>query len=194
MANTVVVKETLLIDAAQEGMDAFLNVFIEAIHQYLGGDLNADNMGKLNTDQLTLLSYNIVRDEVMDGGFVQLIHNGYGPFIFTNPFAKVLKIWGLAELGQLINKVHRLYNKYGAEIEKDCTDDEFMALFEQYQAFDDCDDNFMENEERWTEDVARYIDNHMYIYNRLCRHIHRLQLFHCRQKQTLRDLCRRDPP
>lgn len=161
MANTVVVKETLLIDAAQEGMDAFLNVFIEAIHQYLGGDLNADNMGKLNTDQLTLLSYNIVRDEVMDGGFVQLIHNGYGPFIFTNPFAKVLKIWGLTELAQLINKAHRLYNKYGAEIEKDCTDDEFMALFEQHQAFDDCDDNFVENEERWTEDVARYIDNHI---------------------------------
>ena len=161
MANTVVVKETLLIDAAQEGMDAFLNVFIKAIHQYLGGDLNADNMGKLNTDQLTLLSYNIVRDEVMDGGFVQLIHNGYGPFIFTNPFAKVLKIWGLTELGQLINKVHRLYNKYRAEIEKDCTDDEFMALFEQYQAFDDCDDNFVENEERWTEYVARYIDNHI---------------------------------
>ena len=161
MANTVVVKETLLIDAAQEGMDAFLNVFIEAIHQYLGGDLNADNMGKLNTDQLTLLSYSIVRDEVMDGGFVQLIHNGYGPFIFTNPFAKVLKIWGLTELAQLINKAHRLYNKYGVEIEKDCTDDEFMALFEQHQAFDDCDDNFVENEERWTEDVVRYIDNHI---------------------------------
>ena len=161
MANAVVVKETFLIDAAQKGMDAFLNVFIEAIHQYIGGDLNADNMGKLNTDQLTLLSYNIVRDEVMDGGFVQLIHNGYGPFIFTNPFAKVLKIWGLTELVQLINKAHRLYNKYGAEIEKDCTDDEFMALFEQHQAFDDCDDNFVENEERWTEDVACYIDNHI---------------------------------
>lgn len=161
MANAVVVKETLLIDAAQKGMDAFLNVFIEAIHQYIGGDLNADNMGKLNTDQLTLLSYNIVRDEVMDGGFVQLIHNGYGPFIFTNPFAKVLKIWGLTELAQLINKAHRLYNKYGVEIEKDCTDDEFMALFEQHQAFDDCDDNFVENEERWTEDVTRYIDNHI---------------------------------
>ena len=143
MANAVVVKETFLIDAAQKGMDAFLNVFIEAIHEYIGGDLNADNMGKLNTDQLTLLSYNIVRDEVMDGGFVQLIHNGYGPFIFTNPFAKVLKIWGLTELAQLINKAHRLYNKYGAEIEKDCTDNEFMALFEQHQAFDYCDDNFV---------------------------------------------------
>ncbi len=161
MANAVVVKETFLIDAAQKGMDAFLNVFIKAIHQYIGGDLNADNMGKLNTDQLTLLSYNVVRDEVMDGGFVQLIHNGYGTFIFTNPFAKVLKIWGLTELAQLINKAHRLYNKYGAEIEKDCTDDEFMALFEQHQAFDDYDDNFVENEERWTEDVTRYIDNHI---------------------------------
>ena len=118
-------------------------------------------MSELNSDQITLLAYSILRDEVMDGGFVQLIHNGYGPFIFKNPFAKAIKQWGLRDLSKLIYNAHSLYVKYGAEIEKECTDEEFMALFEQYEEFDEMDDAFVENEEDWTNMVAVYIDDHI---------------------------------
>ena len=118
-------------------------------------------MSELNSDQITLLAYSILRDEVMDGGFVQLIHNGYGPFIFKNPFAKAMKQWGLRDLSKLIYNAHSLYVRYGAEIEKECTDEEFMALFEQYEEFDEMDDAFVENEEDWTNMVAVYIDDHI---------------------------------
>ena len=97
----------------------------------------------------------------MDGGFVQLIHNGYGPFIFKNPFAKAVKLWGMRDLSKLIYDAHTLYNKYGANLERDCTDDEFMALFEQYPEFDDMDDMFVEQEEAWTEQIAHYIDENL---------------------------------
>ena len=56
---------------------------------------------------------------------------------------------------------HTLYNRYGAEIERDCTDEEFMALFEQYSEFDEMDDDFVENEEQWTQMVAVYLDDHI---------------------------------
>ena len=36
-----------------------------------------------------------------------------------------------------------------------------MALFEQYPEFDDMDDLFVEQEEQWTELIARYIDEHI---------------------------------
>lgn len=147
--------------AAGEGMDAFIGVFTSAIKNAIGGELNADNMAKLNADQITLLAYEMTRDEVMDGGFVQLIHNGYGGFIFLNPFAKAMKLWGLKELSKLIYNVHTLYLKYRDELEKDCSDDDFMALFEKYPEFDDYDDDFVENEEEWTEFVARYVDEHI---------------------------------
>ena len=143
-------------------MDAFVQVFIDAIRQTIGGELNSENMAELNTDQITLLAWDTLHEEVMDGGFVQLIHNGYGPFIFKNPFAKALnKMWGMRELSKMIYDAHTLYVKYGADIEKDCTDDEFMALFEKYPEFDEFDDKFVENEEEWTEQVATYIDNHL---------------------------------
>jgi len=148
-------------EAAAEGMDAFVGCFVGAIKEAIGGELTAETMAELNSDQVTLLAWDVLHEEVMDGGFVQLIHNGYGSFIFKNPLAKALKLWGLRELSKLIYSAHTLYIKYGEQIERDCTDDEFMALFEQYPEFDDLDDTFVEEEEKWTADIAHYIDENI---------------------------------
>jgi hypothetical protein len=155
------IKDSALREAAGEGMDAFVGCFVSATKEAIGGELTAETMAELNSDQVTLLAWDILHEEVMDGGFVQLIHNGYGPFIFKNPLAKVLKLWGLRELSKLIYSAHTLYIKYGEQIERDCTDDEFMALFEQFPEFDDLDDTFVEEEENWTADIAHYIDENI---------------------------------
>ena len=118
-------------------------------------------MAELNADQMTLLAWDILHQEVMDGGFVQLIHNGYGTFIFKNPLAKVLRLWDMRGPSKLIYDAHTLWLKHREEIEKECSDEEFMALFEQFPDFDDLDDQFVENEEEWMEDIAHYIDDHL---------------------------------
>lgn len=157
----VTVKDIALQKAAEQGMDAFLQTFIDAIYQAIGGELTADTMSQLNADQMTLLAYDILHKEVMDGGFIQLIHNGYGAFIFHNPFDKAVRAWGMIDLFRIMKKCHNLYRKYGEEIERDCSEDEFMALFEKYPEFDDYDDTFVENEERWTSEIANYVDQHI---------------------------------
>lgn len=157
----VLIKETEIIQAAQQGMDAFVDVFYKHILESIGGELNAEGMQKLQADQITLLAYMIFREEVMDGGFVQLIHNGYGPFIFLNPFAKAMRLWGAKDFCNLVYKGRKLFEQYGDEITKDYTDEEFMALFEKFPDFDDLDDEFIEMEEEVTETVARYIDEHL---------------------------------
>ena len=157
----VIVKDADLQQAAKEGMDAFLNVFVKSIYDAIGGELTAETMQQLNADQITLLAWDILHEEVMDGGFVQLIHNGYGPFIFKNPLAKALRQWDQRELSKLIYEAHTLWLKHRDIIEKDCTDEEFMALFEQFPDFDDLDDQFVEHEEEWTADIAHYVDDHL---------------------------------
>jgi hypothetical protein len=147
--------------AAGEGMDAFVGAFVKAIREAIGGELTAENMGQLTSDQITLLAWDTLHEEVMDGGFVQLIHNGYGPFMFKNPVAKALKLWGLRDLSKLIYDAHTLYTKHGTAIEKDCSDEEFMALFEQFPDFDNLDDEFIEHEEDWTAQIAEYIDQNI---------------------------------
>ena len=155
------IKDSELRRAAGEGLDAFVRTFVEAAKQAIGGELTAETLQELNSDQLTLLAWDVMHEEVMDGGFVQLIHNGYGPFIFKNPFAKAVKLWGLRDLSKLVYDAHTLYSKHHEALERDCTDEEFMALFEQYPEFDDLDDAFVEQEEVWTEQIARYIDENL---------------------------------
>lgn len=157
----IIIKEQAVVNAADEGMDSFIGLFADAILENIGGELNARNMEKLTSDQITLLAYTMLRDEVMDGGFVQLIHNGYGGFIFDNPFARAMKIWGLRDLSKLLYSVRKLYVEHGEDIKKDCSDDEFMALFEKYPEFDNYDDAFVENEEQWTALIAHYLDDNI---------------------------------
>ena len=157
----VIVKDSRLQQAAEEGMDAFVGAFVDAIRTAIGGELTAETMAELNSDQITLLAWDMLHEEVMDGGFVQLIHNGLGEFFFKNPFAKALKQWGLRDLSKLIYDAHTLWLKHREVIEKECTDEEFMALFEKFPEFDALDDTFVENEEQWTDDIAHYIDDHL---------------------------------
>ena len=64
----------------------------------------------------------------------------------------------MRELSKLVYAAHTLYAQHHEAIERDCTDEEFMALFEQFPEFDDLDDEFVEQEEAWTADIAHYID------------------------------------
>lgn len=158
---SITIQDEQLRQAAGEGIDEFIKVFTDKFLDTLGGELNGENMHLLNGKQISLLAYVMLRDEVMDGGFIQLIHNGYGPFIFDNPFAKAMRLMGAHEFSKLIYKGKKLYDKYKDELTKDCSDEEFMALFERYPEFDDLDDNFIEMEEEVTATLAHYVDEHI---------------------------------
>lgn len=156
------VSNEVLTQAAMKGMDEFVGVLVSALRDAIGGEPTAETMAQLNADQMTLLCWDTLHSEVTDGGFVQLIHNGYGPFIFKNPFAKALnKMWGMRELSKRLYEVHTLWLENREELERDCSDDEFMALFERFPQFDDYDDWFIENEEAMVEHIAHYVDEHL---------------------------------
>ena len=157
----ITVPEKKIQEAATQGMDTFVQCFYDAIWEAIGCQLTTQNMQELHPDQVTLIAYMTLREEVMDGGFIQLIYNGYGPFIFLNPFAKATRLWGAREMCILIYDGRRLFEQHGEEIARPCTDEEFMARFEQYPMFDDLDDRFVEMEEEVTELVAHYIDGHI---------------------------------
>lgn len=144
----------------------------DAILKSIGGQLNADNFSLLNADQITLLAYRMLRDEVMDGGFIGLIHNGLGSFIFLNPFAKAIRLWSedldsptdittLHDFSKLIYKGRKLFEQYATALTRPCTDDEFMALYEQYPQFDELDDAFVEAEEDITSAITHYVEKHL---------------------------------
>lgn len=155
----VTIKDSVLRQAAAEGMDAFLAAVVQAVKQTAGGELTAESMQQLTADQITLWGYDILHEEVMDGGFIQLIYNGYGPFFFDNPFAKAMRLWGLNEFSKVLYKAKNLYDERKDDLTRERTDEEFMALFENNEEFDELDDYFVENEEDITAAVACYVDH-----------------------------------
>ena len=159
--NQITVSDADLRKGAEEGMDAFLKVFIDKYLELTGRKINADTMLLLNEYQHTLLGYHFFREEVMEGGFVQLIQNGYGPYIFDNPFAKAMRMFGAKEFSKLIYEAKKIYDAHRADLEKECTEEEFMAMYEQYEAFDDLEERYMEEEEQITAQIATYVDEHL---------------------------------
>lgn len=158
--------------AAAKGFDALFELVVSKTLEAIGGELTAQTMPQLSADQITLLGYHLFREEVLDGGFVQLIHNGLGPFIFLNPFAKAMRLWGedveaaegtsvLHDFSKLVYKGRKLFERYGDELTQEMTDEEFMASFELHPEFDELDDAFVEDEEAITSMIAVYIDKHI---------------------------------
>lgn len=112
------VKDDALRRGAEAGMDEFLKVFVDKYLEVTGGVINAETMPLLNGYQHTLLGYHFFREEVLEGGFVQLIQNGYGPYIFDNPFAKAMRLFGAKEFSKLIYDAKKIYDAHRKDLEK----------------------------------------------------------------------------
>lgn len=154
-------------EAAGQGMDEFIRVFTDKYKEALGGDPSPANMQLLNGYQHSLLGYSYFREEVMNGGFIQLIQNGYGPYIFENPFAKAMRLFGMKEFSKLLYEAKIIFEAHKEDLQKDRTDEEFMALYEQYEEFDDLEEAYLEMEEQVTASLAEYVDTHLEQFARI---------------------------
>ncbi len=137
----------------------FITALTDAYLEALGGTLTAENMERLNTDQHSLLAYRYLLDEVMEGGFIQLIHNGYAPYVLEGPFPLVLKkMWGLKDFSKLLFDVRREYYLHKDEIMADMTEEDFMALYEQLETLNDYGDDFLDDyQESVTPAIVEYV-------------------------------------
>lgn len=161
------IADSALQQAAGEGMDEFINVFTTKYQEILGEGMNAENMGLLTGEQHALLSYHIFRDEIMNGGFCQLIQNGYGGYIFDNPFAKAMRLWGAGDFSKLIYSAKKIFDAHREELERERNDEEFMAMYEEFEAFDELEEEFFEMEEYVTARIAEYVDEHIALFAKI---------------------------
>ena len=62
---------------------------------------------------------------------------------------------------KLIYEAKKIYDAHRKDLEKECSDDEFMAMYEQYEEFDDLEEAYMDMEEKVTAQLAEYVDEHL---------------------------------
>jgi hypothetical protein len=155
------IPESKIIEAAQKGMDDFLKVFTDAYLEATDGDISAENMGKLNGYQHTLLALRFFSEEINEGGFVQLIQNGYGGYIFDNPTAKALKQMGAKALSKIIYKAKEIFDAHRAELERETTEEEFNAMYVDFEQFDELEEKYFHLEEEEIGIIAAYVDDNI---------------------------------
>ncbi|KAA6343757.1 hypothetical protein EZS27_008569 [termite gut metagenome] len=148
------------IDTTAEKTNEFINSLTDKYWEILGGELKTTSMILLNAEQHSLLAYRIFRDEVMNGGFCQLTQNGYGGYIFTNPFAKAMRSFGFTDFSKLLNSAKQIYFAKREDLEKERSDKEFMAMYEHYEVFDHLEESFFEMEEKLTAQISSYVKEH----------------------------------
>lgn len=155
------IHEDKLIEAAEKGMDEFLKIFTDAYLDALGGEITAENMDQLNGFQHTLLALRFFTEEVNEGGFVQLIQNGYGGYIFNNPVAKALKQMGAKGFSKILYKAKEIYDPNRIELERETTEEEFNAMYVDFEQFDELEESFFYMEEEETAIIAQYVDENL---------------------------------
>ena len=144
--------------------------FVEFVTDYyleeLGGGLTAENMGRLNSHQHTLLAYRYVLDEVMEGGFIQLIENGYAPYVLEGPFPVLLKkLWGRKKLSKFMFDVYHEYKEHKEDFEKEKTEEEFMAMYEELEKLNDYGDDFLDDfQEEETPEIAKIVVDNLDLF------------------------------
>ena len=132
----------------------------------VGGALTEENMEMLSAEQHAVLCYRYVLDEVMEGGFIQLIMNGYAPYVLEGPFPMVVKKeWGMKDFSKLLYEVKKEYHKHQEELSKDMDEDEFMAMYEQLEELNELGDDFLdEHQEEVSPAVAKMIVENLEVY------------------------------
>lgn len=151
------------LDAAwDDGATAYIYTITDAYLNRLDGQLTEYNMSELTAMQHTLLAYRYMLDEVMEGGFIQLIQNGLGPYVLTGPFAMMMKKhWLLPDFGKFMYDVRREYLSHKEELEKDTNEEEFMSMYERFDTLNEMGDSFLDDyQEEVTPAIAEYVREH----------------------------------
>jgi tetratricopeptide (TPR) repeat protein len=115
----------------------------------------------LNDSQITLLAYNFLYGQVSNGGFIQLIQNGYGGLIFDTVFSEIIKEWGAENTGKIVEEAGIIYNKYKNELEREKSMEEFSEIYEKIKDFEPLEDRFYSFMKDETKIIKKYVEENV---------------------------------
>ena len=158
------ITEKQIVDNLKKGPEDYIHLYTDAYLAEVDNELNADNMHKLNGHQHALLAYRYFREEVNYGGFVQLIQNGFGGYIFDNPTAKALRLFGANDTAKIIYRAKEIFDANREELERDTTDEEFTAMYVDFEEFEEIEEEYFKIEKQQTAIIAKYVDDNRELF------------------------------
>ena len=124
----------------QNDIEAVFEQLVLPIHEELYKKQDFAFIETLSPGQELLIRYDYIRMQVLQGGFIQLIQNGYINLLLAIP--QMLNQVGAPEMAQLLDDVLKVYTLNFEELSKETTVEEFAKLYEEYTEFEELDARF----------------------------------------------------
>ena len=101
---------------------------------------------RVNDHQAILLIFNDLYGQGTNGGFIQLIYNGYGFSVFESEFINLLEPIGITKIRNILERAKIFYEKYREKFENINREnwDDFAELYKKCPEFEKLDEEFYE--------------------------------------------------
>ncbi len=139
----------------------YLYVFLEAYQQSVRPELLQNALPSLSNEQCILVVYSDFYGQITNGGFIQLIQNGYGRNLFDSPFAQDIAKWGATQLVDLVAQADVIYKAHREYLERQRTIPEFSQLYQEFKEFGPLEDKFYEIIDGQTAIIRVYVAQHL---------------------------------
>jgi hypothetical protein len=108
MKRIVEISEKELVLAEENPLD-YLFLLLSKYYETIEVDPTVESGTGESETYSVLVAYNVLIGEVFNGGFLELIYNGYAEFIFNDVFSNSLREWGAVKIASNIEKAKALY-------------------------------------------------------------------------------------
>ncbi|GAA4452745.1 hypothetical protein GCM10023092_12100 [Rurimicrobium arvi] len=119
---------------------ALFEALVMPVHEELYKRQDFSFIETLSPGQELLLRYDYVRMQVIQGGFIQLIQNGYIDLL--PPMPAMLTQVGATEMAKILDDVLRVFSLNSETLGKETTVEEFAQLYEEFREFEELDAAF----------------------------------------------------
>lgn len=125
----------------QNEIETVFEQLVLPLHEELYKKQDFNFIESLSPGQELLIRYDYVRMQVLQGGFIQLIQNGYINLLLSLP--EMMTQIGAAEMAQLLDDVLKVYTLNVDGLSKETSVEEFAKLYEEYTEFEELDARFV---------------------------------------------------
>lgn len=150
---------------ASGDLSLYYDLLCQPLHAELYKRQDFSFFDELTEGQQLLISYDYIQNQVLQGGFIQLIQNGYVSLLANMP--GWLNTIGEHEMAQVIDDALKAYVINRDVLDKDTSVEEFAMLYEQLPVFTDIDKRFEDHHEPTVVGLLQYATHHIHEFTKL---------------------------
>jgi hypothetical protein len=154
------VSQSVLKDVQTSGNDDDLyDLLIQPLHEELYNRKTFEFLDELSDMQQLMLTYDYMRMQVTQGGFIQFIHNGYIGLLPN--MIDQLNALGAPEMAKVLDDVLKVFVLNKDILANAQSVQEFALLYEELKEFEGIDDRFHKQNEPTIKLMLAYAQEHL---------------------------------